>query len=105
MGIPKTGQRSRTLEAKGKEPLLKVGAVCCNCGAEELALCKSRKMGIRLVQPNQDEIEMTSDTETLDVQTIVKWTMGQLGFIKGEGSDAEEASKKEEKGKGDAKKT
>lgn len=82
--IPKKG-----LEDKGKEALLKVGAVCCNCDADEQKLCAGKEDGIRLVRPGEEERVMPGgEAGAGDSDQLMKWTMGQLGFIKGAEPDA-----------------
>jgi len=96
--IPKKG-----LDEKGKEALLKVGAVCCDCGSEEEKLCEDRGVGVRLVRPGQEDIAMPGDiSEQVDEDKMVMFTMSHLGFVKeagggkGDSSD-KKAEKKAEK--------
>lgn len=82
--IPKKG-----LEDKGKEALLKVGAVCCNCDSDEQKLCVGKEAGIRMVRPGEEERLMPGgEAGAGDSDELMKWTMGQLGFIKGAEPDA-----------------
>lgn len=85
--IPKKG-----LEDKGKEPLLKVGAVCCNCGeAGEQNLCETRESGIWLVRPGEEEKMMPGGEEKTKCQAcsehIVKFALGELVYVKVQEAD------------------
>merc|ERR1712217_508722 len=82
--IPKKG-----LEEKGKDALLKTGAVCCDCG-KEYEVCKSRGTGVFIMQPGQKEIPMADATDvgSLKADDIIKFVMGELGFMKGYTSSA-----------------
>jgi len=77
--IPKKG-----LEEKGKEPLLKVGAVCCDCGQTEYEVCKARGAGVRILQPGKQERVMadSTDVDSLVAEDIVKFSLGEFGFVK-----------------------
>merc|ERR1712228_438002 len=77
--LPKKG-----LEEKGKDPLLKAGAVCCDCG-KEYEVCKARGIGVRLLLPGREDRVMTdsTDVDSLKSEDIVKFVMGELGFMKG----------------------
>merc|ERR1719324_2316360 len=67
--IPKKG-----LEEKGKEPLLKVGAVCCDCGASgEQDVCKTRGSGLHILRPGKKEVAVPgSEGLELSAEGIVK---------------------------------
>lgn len=77
--IPKKG-----LEDKGKDALLKVGAVCCDCG-KDYEVCKTQGTGVSILQPGKDEIVMpdAADLNSLKAEDIVTFVMGELGFMAG----------------------
>jgi len=78
--IPKKG-----LEEKGKDALLKVGAVCCDCGSSKQELCETRENGLRIVIPGQDEKVMPDGEANIrNADDVMKFIMGELGFIKGQ---------------------
>jgi hypothetical protein len=83
--IPKKG-----LEEKGKDALLKVGAVCCDCDASgEQEVCKTRGMGIRILRSGKETEMPGSESLEFDAERLVKWVMGELGFVKGQAPSGE----------------
>jgi len=89
--IPKKG-----LEEKGKEPILKVGAVCCDCAAEPQKVCDSKSTEVRIVRPGLEDIAMPDGKANLgNAGEVVKFLMGELGFVKGyeKGAQSDSESK------------
>jgi len=79
--IPKKG-----LEDKGKEALLKVGAVCCDCTGDgvEQEVCQGEKTQIVLVRPGKPRVTMPGGAEKAkSAEDVVKFALGELGYVKG----------------------
>lgn len=87
--IPKKG-------GTGKEPLLKVGAVCCNCDDQVQKVCETKERGLRVVRPGKADNIMPGGLAAVavpDTQEMMKFVMGALGYVKG----SEESEPKEGK--------
>jgi len=106
--IPKKG-----LEDKGKEALLKLGAVCCDCGGTEQKICENEELGYRVVRPGKEDLVMEGgESAATSADAVMRFIMDTLGFVKGGAApaDADEApsgskeAKKGKEGKEEAKK-
>jgi len=106
--IPKKG-----LEDKGKEALLKLGAVCCDCGGTEQKICENEELGYRVVRPGKEDLVMEGgESAATSADAVMRFIMDTLGFVKGGAApaDADEApsgskeAKKVKEGKEEAKK-
>merc|ERR1711879_66926 len=88
--IPKKG-----LEEKGKEPLLKVGAVCCDCGEQEV--CKTRGNGLRILRSGKEEAMMPgSESLELDAEKMINFVMSEMGFVKGQEPSAKDTAEEKD---------